>query len=112
MKRLIDDLNSDNVCVIFDPLNYLNNTNYKNQDEIFNEFYELLADKTEVIHLKDFIIKDGRISYEYPCKGMLSKDIVFERLLKLKPEIPVMLEEVKEDKLHDVKESIYNFINK
>ena len=82
MKRLVDDLNSENVCVIFDPLNYLNGENYKNQEEIFEEFYELLADKTEVIHLKDFTLKDGKISYEYPCNGMLSKDVVFNKLLK------------------------------
>ena len=28
MKRLIDDLDSDNVKVIFDPVNYLNINNY------------------------------------------------------------------------------------
>lgn len=110
MKRLLDDLNSDNVCVIFDPLNYLNYDNYKEQDAIFNEFFELLADKTEVIHLKDFIVKDEKLCYEYPCDGMLSKNVVFDKLLKLKPEIPIMLEGVREDKLLEVKASINNFI--
>ena len=38
MKRLVDDLDSDNVKVIFDPVNYLNLNNYQNQDEMINDF--------------------------------------------------------------------------
>ncbi|MBQ7974424.1 MAG: sugar phosphate isomerase/epimerase, partial [Clostridia bacterium] len=69
MKRLIDDLESDNVCVIFDPVNYLNYDNYTNQDNIINDYFNLLSNRTEVIHLKDFKLNNGILSYEYPCNG-------------------------------------------
>lgn len=54
MKRLVDDLNSPNVRVIFDPVNYINTANYKNQDEIINTHFDLLGEKTKLLHLKDF----------------------------------------------------------
>ena len=38
MKRLLDDVDSDNLKVIYDPINYLNISNYQNQDIIILEF--------------------------------------------------------------------------
>lgn len=111
LKRLLNDLNSENVGVIFDPVNYLNYDNYKNQNDIFNEFIELLADKTMVIHLKDFKIQDNKAKYEYPCKGLLNKSLVFEIIKKYNAEIPIILEEVKENKLDEVRSDVLNLYN-
>lgn len=111
LKRLLDDLNLDNVEVIFDPVNYLNYENYKNQNDIINEFIELLGNKTMAIHLKDFIIQDNEIMYEYPCKGLLNKSLVFEIITKYSNEIPIILEEVKENKLDEVRIEVLNLYN-
>ena len=39
---------------IFDPVNYLNIDNYKEQDKMINDIFTLLADKICVLHAKDF----------------------------------------------------------
>lgn len=111
MKRLLDDLNSNNVKVIFDPVNYLNYYNYQNQTEIFKDFFELLLEKMAVIHLKDFKVENNNISYEYPCRGMLDKKYIFEMIKKYKPDIPVILENVTENMLPIVKEEVLTMYN-
>ena len=99
MKRLVDDLNSPNVRVIFDPVNYINTANYKNQDEIINTHFDLLGEKTKLLHLKDFKLVDGEVAYEFPCDGLLNKDLLWDKLKQYNPDIAVILEEVKEDHL-------------
>ena len=106
MKRLLDDLNSPNLRVIFDPVNYINDENYMKQDEIIEEFFELLGDRCEVLHLKDFTLRDDKVSYAYPCTGMLNTRLIFKKLKQIKPDIPVMLEEVKEDMLEEVRNNV------
>ena len=44
-ERLVDDLNSPNVRVIFDPVNYINTANYKIKMEIINTHFDLLRRK-------------------------------------------------------------------
>ncbi|MBR4723162.1 MAG: sugar phosphate isomerase/epimerase, partial [Clostridia bacterium] len=62
MKRLLNDLDSDNVKVIFDPVNLLNINNYQNQDDIITETFDLLADKICVLHAKDFKVENGNFT--------------------------------------------------
>lgn len=106
MKRLVDDLNSPNVRVIFDPVNYINKETYKYQDDIINTHFELMGDITKLLHLKDFKLADGEVVYEFPCDGMLNKKLLLEKLNKYNPDIAIILEEVKEDKLPTVKASV------
>ena len=35
--------------------------NYKNQDEIINTHFDLLGEKTKLLHLKDFKLVDGEV---------------------------------------------------
>lgn len=106
MRRLIDDLNSKNVCVIFDPVNYIDLTNFKKQNEIFDKHFELLGDITAVMHLKDYKWDGDTLSYEYPNKGLLNTAELVKKMNSYKPDIPVILEEVKEDMLREVKQDI------
>ena len=97
MKRLIDDLKTDNVKVIFDPVNYLNTANYKNQDEMINEIFDLLSDKICVLHAKDFIVKNGEMQSVKPTEGMLNYKLIFEKMSEYKLDIPIICEEIDEN---------------
>ncbi len=94
MKRLIDDLNSDSVKVIFDPVNYLNIDNYMDQDAIINAAFDLLADRICVLHAKDFTVADGVLKKAKIGKGALNYDLIFKRLRESGLDIPVICEEV------------------
>lgn len=96
MKRLIDDLDSDNVKVIFDPVNYLNIDNYKEQDKMINDIFSLLADKICVLHAKDFVVENGEMKFEKPTEGMLNYKLIFEKIREHNLDIPVICEEINE----------------
>ena len=94
MKRLVDDLNSDNVKVIFDPVNYLNIHNYQKQDEIINDTFDLLGGKICVIHAKDFTVKDGVFKAVKPSDGLLNYKLIFEKMKEYNLDIPIICEEI------------------
>ena len=97
MKRLICDLASDNVKVIFDPVNLINTNNYKNQDEIINEAFSLFADRICVIHAKDFTVEDGILKPAKPTAGLLNYKLIFEKLRENNLDIPIICEETDEE---------------
>ena len=94
MKRLVDDLNSDSVKVIFDPVNYLNIHNYQKQDEIINDTFDLLGDKVCVIHAKDFVVDNGVFRAVKPSDGLLNYELIFEKMKEYNLDIPVICEEI------------------
>jgi len=57
-------------------------------------------------HLKDFKLVDGEVAYEFPCDGLLNKDLLWDKLKQYNPDIAVILEEVKEDHLAQVKAAV------
>ncbi len=100
MKRLIDDVNSPNIKVVFDPCNLINEQNYLKQDEIINSMFDLLSNRIVVLHAKDFVIEDGKMKRVAPADGMLNYKLIFDRL---DSNIPIIMEEF------DDKESIKAF---
>ncbi len=96
MKRLVDDLNSPNVKVIFDPVNYLNVANYEKQDEMIEDMFNLLSDKICVLHAKDFTVENGVFRMVKPAEGMLNYKLIFEKMKKHNLDIPIICEESNE----------------
>lgn len=107
MRKLIDDLNSPNVCVILDILNYLTIENHHKQEDVILKSFDILKNEIGAIHLKDFIIKNDEIHYIYPTNGNMNIRLILSLAKKYKPGIPIILEEVKGDDvkkvIHDIK---------
>lgn len=99
MHRLITELNSPNMAVIFDPLNLITMENYESQEELFEKMFSLLGEKIVAIHLKDFELTDGGIRQCPLGKGIMNIPLLLSIIRERKPNIPVILEEVKEDDL-------------
>ncbi len=106
MRRLLDDLNSPNICVVLDPCNLINMQNYENRDEIVREAFELLGNEIAVIHLKDFVIEDGAMKGVLPGKGIMNTKELLTLATETKPNIPIMLEGVKEKDFAEVKATL------
>lgn len=90
MKRLLDDINSDNMLAILDVSNMINLDNYKNQREMIDEAFDLFGEKIRVIHLKDFTIsEENGKKFAAAGTGDLEIEHMFKRIdaLKNKPEI-------------------------
>ena len=96
MKQMIDKINSNNLQVIFDPVNLLSIENYENQDMIIKESFDLFGDKIIIIHAKDFIMKDNELKQLAPGNGLLNYKLLCELIKKTKPYIEIIMEETKE----------------
>ena len=94
LKKLIDDVDSPNIKAIFDPCNLINEQNYLKQDEIINSMFDLLSDKIEVLHAKDFVVEDGKMKLVAPGEGMLNYKLIFERL---DSNTPIIMEELNDE---------------
>lgn len=105
LKRLIDEVDSNNLQIVFDPVNLLDITNYKVQDEIIKQSINLFGDRIVAVHSKDFIIVNNEFVQVSAGKGMLNYKLIFE-LLKNRPYLNFLLEELEEA---DMKESIEFF---
>lgn len=58
-RRVLDEIGSPCLQVIFDPVNMLDRDNLDRRDEVFQQAIELLGKDIAMIHLKDFVRADS-----------------------------------------------------
>lgn len=92
MKRLVDELDSENVLVILDPINYLNSDNWMNVKEIIQQSFELFGDRITLLHCKDFIVEDGKIKQVALGRGEMDYPFVKTLIDQYRPELDLMIE--------------------
>lgn len=94
-RKVLDAIDSPNLRVIFDPVNVFNPENYKRQDEIIMEAFDLLKDEIEVLHIKDFIINNGEMSSSNLVvgDGLLNLSLIMKLAKQYKPFIHMLLED-------------------
>ncbi|MEG6567348.1 sugar phosphate isomerase/epimerase family protein [Thermoanaerobacterium saccharolyticum] len=95
MRRLIDDVKSNNLQVIFDPANLLTEENYKSQKIIFKEAFRLFGDRIVAVHAKDFAVNEGKFEFVPVGTGLLDYETVFKYLKHKKPYINILMENTK-----------------
>lgn len=109
MKRFLDDINMPNVSVIFDPVNYLNAENYRDQHKIIQQSFELFGDKIAAIHIKDFVIKDNVMQMVLPTEGEFDFPFLMDYVKKNKPYINLLLEGIPPKDITRTKEKLLAF---
>ncbi len=93
LRRLLDEVDSQNLQVIFDPVNLLNAANHRDQDAIIEESFALLGDRMAILHAKDFVLRDGRLESRPAGDGQLNYPLLLRHLKQRKPGINVLLED-------------------
>ena len=97
MKRLLDETNSNNVQVIYDPIGFISPEKYKEQDEIIERSLDILSDRIAAVHVKDFIIENGERVIVPSGKGLLNFELLFKILKKKKPFVEFIMEDIREE---------------
>lgn len=90
--RLLDDVGSSHLQVIFDPVNLLSFENYRQQREIIGSAFELFGDRIAVIHAKDFNTSRGEIVAAGVGDGILDYSFLLRQIADWKLGIAVLLE--------------------
>lgn len=96
VRRLLDMVDSNNLQIIFDPVNLLTADTYENQDEIIREAIKLFGDRIAIVHAKDFIIEDGKLKFTAVGRGQLNYDLVMQLIKPIKPHINFLMESTTE----------------
>lgn len=96
-RRVLDEIGSTNLRIILDPVNLLESYNYEKQDEIIDEAIDLLGKDVAVLHVKDFVIKDGKLVSVPVGQGQCHWDRIMPYMKKEKPYMHATLEDTRPD---------------
>ena len=105
-RRVLDEINSPNLQIIFDPVNMLDISNYQDREAIFAEAIELLGPDVAMVHLKDFVVGDGKLNSVGCGLGEMDYTQVLKFMKERKPYIHATLEDTKPENNQQVR----NFI--
>ncbi len=92
-RRVLDEINSPNLQIIFDPVNLLEMDNYKQQEQVIREAIDLLGDDIAVIHMKDYLVQEGKMVSVAAGMGDMDYTPVIDFIKKRKPMIQCTLED-------------------
>ena len=93
MRRMLDSVASNNLQVVFDPVNLLSFENHREQERVIGDSLELFGDRIAIIHAKDFVVENGQIKSVATGLGKLRYDLVMKFAEKEKPGISILLED-------------------
>lgn len=106
MKRIMDEVPSANIGVVFDPCNLFDRTNFAFRDEVVDESFELFGDRIVLAHLKDvttpFRERDGRPVSVKPGEGLFDITGFLQKLHLHKPFVDVSIEDTDAKDINEV----------
>lgn len=103
MKRFLNDIDSPNVLVIFDAVNLINAENAAHQEKMMDEAFELFGERIAVIHIKDFVLNNGKMQGVPLGEGKLNLNHLFAWCKKYKPYINAVVEEIPPERVEQTR---------
>ncbi len=91
-REVLDTIGSPNLKIIFDPVNLLDETNYGEREEIFAHTMEVLGPDIVMLHLKDFVVEDGKLKSVGCGLGEMDYENILRYIKAEKPFIHATLE--------------------
>ena len=95
--KVIDAIGSNNLRIIFDPVNLLYPGNIDKKDEVFAETIEKLADRIAVVHLKDYVPEGNDLKSIAAGTGEMD----YTRILKFRKERKPYIQTTLENTVND-----------
>lgn len=91
-RQVLDAIDSPNLQIILDPVNLLDICNYQDQVAIVEEAIEILGDDIAMVHIKDFIPENGKLTSVGAGLGMMDYTAIMKFIKERKPYVHVTLE--------------------
>lgn len=102
-RRVLDEIDSPNLQIIFDPVNLLDVPNYEQRDACIEEAIELLGPDIAVVHLKDCAKRGGQVISMGCGLGEMDYRSILKFMKERKPFIQATLEDTKPENNQRVK---------
>ncbi len=93
IRRMLEAVGSNNLQVVFDPVNLLSADNWQEADRIIEESFQLFGDRIAVLHAKDFLFEGGRVLSVPLGRGQLNYRLLLGLLKQRKPHLNVIMED-------------------
>lgn len=94
-RVVLDTIDSPNLQIIFDPVNLLHPDNIDHAAEVIDEAIDLLGKDVAVLHLKDYVLEDGKMTSVAAGQGQMQYDAILRFAKERKPFIQATLEDTK-----------------
>lgn len=95
MKRLLEDVDSENLAVILDVSNLMHPENLAEQKQMITKAFELFGERIYAVHVKDFRFVDGKKEFAPAGTGELEIKHLFRHIAGLKTTPELILDEMK-----------------
>lgn len=105
-RRVLDEISSPNLQIIFDPVNLLDVPNYAQREAVIEEAVELLGPDIAVVHLKDCALRGGQLLSMGCGQGEMNYSPILKFMKERKPFIQATLEDTKPENNQRVKHFI------
>ena len=104
--EVLKAIQSPNLRIILDPVNLLCMENADNREAIFQDAFEKLCDHIAVVHLKDFVRRDGKLVSVAAGTGEMNYENILRFVKARKPFIQATLENTTNDNAVQSREMI------
>lgn len=101
VRRFLDEIDSPNVTVIYDPVNITDMNDIEEQHKIVDEVYSLYGDRIGILHFKDYEVVDGVKEGRLAGDGVYDFGYLFKYAKQYSPVINAILETNNEDNYND-----------
>ena len=103
-RTVLDEINSPNLGIIFDPVNLLDESNLAQREQVLSDAMTLLEKEIMVIHLKDYRTETGPRTCMAPGLGDMDYREILRFAREKKPFIQATLENTKPDNAKQARE--------
>jgi L-ribulose-5-phosphate 3-epimerase len=93
LHKVLREVASHNLQVIFDPVNLLDATNWRDQDTLFQEAFDRFGDRIQVLHAKDLVLDGDRPRVVPVGQGLVNYRLVVDLLRQTKSLTYALLED-------------------
>lgn len=95
--KVLEEIGSPNLRIIFDPVNLLTFENYRDQKQIVRNAIDVLGDYVDIIHVKDFRAGEKELMFLPAGQGCFDFSNLSEFIKTRKPYIQCTLEDTQPD---------------
>lgn len=110
MVRIMEEIPSSNLGVVFDPVNLLPPTDVDKQEEFLDGAFAAFGDRIVLAHLKDVVVRDGKLESVRSGQGIFQTQSFLEKLNRVKPGIDISLEQLSDETINDTFHYVRNLM--
>ncbi|NEG69492.1 sugar phosphate isomerase/epimerase family protein [Bifidobacterium choloepi] len=94
VERLLEDVDSEWVCIVFDPAVLIDGSNWQDEPELVEQAFDRFGERICAMHLKDFRPQDGTEELEMVDlgDGVMNVEAVLRTAERHRPFLPVLTE--------------------